>query len=381
MFTYGKPIYLVLLTSLSIFFSVIVHAKPVASGQAFGHSFTVEEVITDQGAIWSLTFISDSELLFTERSGQLKKLNLTTGKIIPITGLPAIYAEGQGGLLDIKAAPDFKENQWIYFTYSKPTDKNGATTLARAQLNGLQLDGWQDLLVTQASNDTTRHFGSRIAFDDNGHVYFTVGDRGHRPNGQDLSTHAGAVLRLTLEGLIPATNPFLEQPDAQAAIWSYGHRNPQGIAFDSTKQQLWSIEHGPRGGDEINLIQEGNNYGWPVVSQGQEYWAPLDVGTKDNQQGMTEPKKVYIPSIAPSSLAIYRGNAFPRWQGHLFSGALRGQHLNVVSLDEVDQPQEEQRLLAELNERIRSVTTGPDGFIYLSTDSGRLLVMRPASSS
>lgn len=350
-------------------------ATPVSQGEALGHQFSVNQIIQGQGVIWGVTFLSNDSLLFTERQGKLKRLNLSTGNITNISGLPTVFNEGQGGLLDVQVAPDYSQSGWIYFTYSKIVNGKGATTLARAKLTQNKLTDWSDLLVTQASNDTTRHFGSRIAFDDNGHVFFTIGDRGYRPNGQDLTTHAGTIVRLTLDGHTPKDNPFVDNNNALNEIWSYGHRNPQGIAFDTQKQQLWAIEHGPRGGDEINLIEASNNYGWPVVSQGKEYWGPVDVGSTENQPNMTTPVKVYVPSIAPSSLIVYRGTAFPNWQGSLFSGALKERHLNVITLD--GNRATENRLLSDLDERIRSVTTGPKGFIYLSTDSGKLLQIRP----
>ena len=329
------------------------------------------------GIPWGMVFQDAGTLLFTERAGRVGRLDTASGEVSYLDGVPEVYAEGQGGLLDIALAPDHAETGWIYFTYAKPVDGQGATALARARLSGDRLVDWQELIVTQSRSDTTRHFGSRIAFDGSGHLFFGIGDRGVRPNGQDLTTHAGSVLRLNLDGSVPEDNPFVGRKNALPEIWSYGHRNPQGLVYDSEHERLWLIEHGPRGGDEINLVERGANYGWPVVSHGQEYWGPVDVGEATSKPGMTDPVKVYIPSIAPGSLLLYSGRAFPEWQGDLLAGALKLRHLNRVSLDADGNPAGEERLLQDLNERIRALAESPEGWLYLSTDSGRIYRLRP----
>jgi glucose/arabinose dehydrogenase len=210
----------------------------------------------------------------------------------------------------------------------------GETTLARARLIGLHLTDWQDLLVSHSIEGSNKHFGSRIAFDGE-FVYFSVGERGYRANAQDLSTHAGSIIRLNLDGSIPADNPFVNNNQALDEIWSYGHRNPQGLVWDDQEQRLWSIEHGPRGGDEINLIVKGKNYGWPVISYGKEYWLPLSVGEGTQKVGMEQPLKVYTPSIAPSSLLLYTGEAFPQWRGNLFALVLKSQQINCHAIEEM----------------------------------------------
>ena len=213
--------------------------------------------------------------------------------------------------MDVALLPNYKTTGWLYFTYVKEIEGEGATVLARAKLNKNKFYSWQELLVTSSRSDTSHHFGSRIAFDNNGHVFFGIGDRGERPNAQDISNHAGSILRLNLDGSIPHDNPFVNTKNALPEIWSYGHRNPQGLTYDIKTNRLWEIEHGPRGGDEINLIIKGANYGWPVISYGKEYWGPLAVGEGTHRKGMEQPVKVYIPSIAPGSLLMYSGNAFP----------------------------------------------------------------------
>lgn len=356
-------------------------AKTVLTGSSAGQQFLLEEVASGLGIPWGMVFPKAQRLLFTERGGQVGLLDLVSGDLSTLSGVPPIRASGQGGLLDVALPVDYRPGGWVYFTYSKELAEGRATTLARARLDDKALEGWQDLLVTRSVTDTGRHFGSRIAFDGQGHLFFGIGDRGVRPNGQDLSQHAGSVLRVNLDGSTPADNPFSGQPGALPEIWSYGHRNPQGLVYDEKNQRLWLIEHGPRGGDEINLVKRGANYGWPVVSFGKEYWGPIQVGQGTEKAGMEAPVKVYVPSIAPGSLLLYRGEAFPQWQGNLFSGALAMRHLNRVVIDQQGQAVEEERLLEDLDERIRALAESPEGWIYFSTDSGRILRLRPDTKS
>ena len=357
--------------------------------------FVVETLAQDLGVIWGMDFIRDSELVFTNRSGRLGVLNTHTRNVSWVQGLPDIKPHGQGGLLDVKAYRAIAGETWLYFTYAKRTQRGKllsadqfATTLARAQLikrsgGNYQLERWRDLLITRSASSGGQHFGSRIAFAGAAdslktqHLFFSVGDRGHRPNGQDLSTHAGSILHVTLEGKAPANNPFISNPKALDEIWSYGHRNPQGLAFDKRSKTLWAIEHGPRGGDEINLIEPGNNYGWPVISYGKEYWGPLAVGEGTHKAGMQQPFKVYTPSIAPGSLLLYSGRAFPNWRGNLFAGALKLQHLNRVVISPQHKITSEERLLSDLNERVRALAQDIQGRLLLSTDSGKILRISP----
>lgn len=355
-------------------------AKPPALMQSRDAEFQLEELAAGLGVVWGMAFVGPDELLFTERQGKVKKLSPATGKIEEIAGAPAVWASGQGGLLDVAVQRGYAPGDWIYFTYSKPRGSGAATALGRARLAGQQLRDWQDLLVTKAVSDSGNHFGSRIVFDGRDHLFFSVGDRGERAHAQDLTSHAGSILRLHLDGRVPADNPFAAGKGL-AEIWSYGHRNPQGLVYDAANDRLWSIEHGPRGGDEINLVKPGRNYGWPVVSHGKEYWGPVRVGEGKRKPGMEDPVKVYIPSIAPGSLLLYSGNAFPKWRGNLFAGALVLRHLNRVVVNGVGQPVAEERLLTDLEERIRALVESPEGWLYLSTDSGRILRLRPADGS
>lgn len=363
-----------------LLFTVLVlpvwaEASRIINSQAA--QFELKPVIDGLGIPWGLAFISDTEIIVTERSGKIRLVNIETGKLHNLQGEPAVFAEGQGGMLDVAVPPDFKPGDWIYFTLVREKAGEGVTVLTRAKLQGKKLANWQDLLETNSATDTTYHFGSRITFDESGHVYFGVGDRGVRPSAQDLKSHNGTVMRLTRDGGIPKDNPFIDREDALPEIWSYGHRNPQGIAYDLTNRRLWVIEHGPRGGDEINLVLPGRNYGWPVISYGKEYWGPLQVGEGTEREGMEQPIKQYTPSIAPGSLLLYTGQAFPNWRGNLFAGALKLRHLNRVVINQQGKAIAEERLLEDLDERIRAITQSPRGWIYFSTDSGKLFCIKP----
>ncbi|PCJ17971.1 MAG: dehydrogenase [Gammaproteobacteria bacterium] len=349
------------------------------TGTSEGMKFKVEKIASGLGVVWGLALLNQKEMLLTERSGEIKRLNLNTGKIQSLQGAAKVRAAGQGGLMDVAVQAPFQAEDWVYFTYTKDQKGKGATTLARAHLEANKLTDWTDLIVTKSITSTNRHFGSRIAFDGLGHVFFSVGDRGVRRNAQDLAVHAGSILRVNTDGTVPTDNPFINDKTAQPEIWSYGHRNPQGINFDTASGELWVIEHGPRGGDEINQITKGSNYGWATVSFGKEYWGPIAVGEGTQRKGMENPTKVYIPSIAPGSLVKYTGHAFPEWQGNLISGALKLTHLNRVVLDKNNQAIKEERLLEGLGLRIRALIESPEGWLYFSTDLGDIYRLSPNS--
>lgn len=385
-FQYRVSYSAVLLLSLLLFVSAHLCAKPLVI-ESSGMQISVIKIASGLSIPWGMTQIDEDTLLITERSGSVLRVNRHTGAKYPIKGVPKVWAEGQGGLLDV-AVPRLvlltanqltrnSDDAWVYFTYSKPVSGGAATTLGRAQLSNNALINWQDLLVTRSSSESGHHFGSRVAFDGQGHVYFSVGDRGERDNAQDLTNHAGAILRLNWDGSLPPDNPFITQQGALPELWSVGHRNPQGLVFDYATERLWSIEHGPRGGDEINLINAGKNYGWPIISYGKEYWGPVSVGEATHKEGFEQPIKYYVPSIAPGSLLIYRGKAFPAWSGDLFAGALKLMHLNRVSVDKKGKAIGEERLLESLGERVRSLAESQEGWLYIATDSGNLYVLKP----
>lgn len=366
-------IYTVILAALLSCTSVLA-AQAIKSEQ---HSFILEPVVDGLAIPWGMAFINAQRLVVTERHGKISLVDTNSRKVTPLTGVPPVRADGQGGLLDVAVPPDFKPGDWIYFTFVRDKEGDGVTVLARARLQKYQLTDWQDLLETKTASDSGHHFGSRIVFDEDGHVFFGVGDRGERSSAQELGNHNGGVMRLTRDGGVPADNPFVKTRGALPEIWSYGHRNPQGMAYDREHKRLWLIEHGPRGGDEINLVLRGRNYGWPVISYGKEYWGPVAVGEGTAREGMEQPVKEYTPSIAPGSLLLYTGQAFPAWRGNLFAGALKLQHLNRVTLDAQGKAVGEERLLLDFKERIRSLAQSPQGWIYLGTDSGKILRMKP----
>ncbi|TPE48462.1 PQQ-dependent sugar dehydrogenase [Maribrevibacterium harenarium] len=336
----------------------------------------IDQITRLDGIPWGMTQVDQEQLLATTLDGKLYRIWFNIGHVEPVTGLPAIARNGQGGLLDVAISPDFQQSSYLYFTYAKSVEEGYATTLARARLNGKQLENWQDLLVTTPASDSGHHFGSRITFDDKGHVFFGVGDRGERNNAQDPSNHAGSILRLKLDGSIPSDNPYVRHAHIRPEIWSYGHRNPQGLFYDKETHTLWESEHGPRGGDEINVIRPGANYGWPIVSFGKEYWAPIRVGEGTSKAGVNDPLKVYTPSIAPSALLRYQGSLFPDWRGSFLTTALAGQHLNRVVFKQ-DGTSEEFRYLRHLDERLRAIIELQDGSLVVSTDSGKLLRLTP----
>lgn len=351
---------LVLLFSLCASF---VHAAP-----------GIEVVSKDLSRPWGMAEVAPGKLLISSITGRFSLFDTQSRTLTPIKGAPAVRVSGQGGLLDVAVPPEYQPGDWIYFTYSKPVGDEGATTLARAKLDMKtnSLTSWQDLLVTQSVSSTSHHYGSRIAFLP-GYVFFTVGDRGARESAQDRSSHNGSVIRLNRDGSVPDDNPFVGVKGALPEIWSYGHRNPQGLAVDS-EGRLWEIEHGPRGGDEINLIQPGLNYGWPEVSQGKEYWNPLQVGVSE-KAGMEPAKKVYVPSIAPGSLIFMEHDTYG-WQGDLLAGALKLQHLNRITL-KGDEAVGEQRYFEDRGQRIRALLEDHKGTLWLATDGGELWRVLP----
>ena len=333
----------------------------------------IQTIASNLGVPWGMTLLPDSSMLITQREGILSKLDLKSGQLININGLPQIKVKGQGGLFDIALSPNYPTTGWIYISYSKDIAGQGATTLSRAKLTDHKLVDWQDILITQSTTKTNYHYGGRISFDHKGHVFLTVGDRGIRPNAQNLNNHAGSILRINLDGTVPYDNPYINTPDALNEIWSYGHRNPQGLFFNKQTQQLWAIEHGPRGGDEINLIQAGFNYGWPIISHGREYNKDLPVGQAATLQGMEQAIKVYVPSIAPSGLIQYSGKEIPQWKDNLLAGSLKLRHLNRIVLDNDNSAIDEIRSLRQVNGRIRNIIEDTNGIIYISTDDGRIL--------
>ncbi len=354
---------------------IIYWLLPLLFAPAYAQSWQAELLLSGRGVLWGMAVIDEQRILVTERHGQVGILNHHTGQYRVIFDFPHVLAKGQGGLLDVAKSP-FDAHRY-YFSYSRDLPTGIETVLASASLVENKLVNLEDIFVSYSGSSTGRHFGSRITFDER-YVYFSIGDRGQRANGQNKQTHAGSILRLLPDGSVPDSNPFVSEGKNASAIWSYGHRNPQGLFYDSATNQLWSVEHGPRGGDEINLIEQGNNYGWPVTSHGKEYWGPLDVGEAKEMPGIHSPTQVYVPSIAPSSLLIYRGERYPELNGKLIIGALKLTHINVIELSENGAVQES-RIVEELGERVRALIVTPDDKLLFSTDSGKLYFLQPNS--
>ncbi len=330
---------------------------------------------------WGMAFLPDGRILVTERPGRLRLIK--QGKLLEeaIEGLPPISDYGQGGLLDVVLHPDYKSNGWIYFSYAASEDGfslKAGTEVGRGRLKNNRIVDWQHLFKLKAKTNKRQHFGSRLVFDRNNKLYITLGDRGQRFRAQDLNDHAGSVIRLNDDGSIPSDNPFVGQKDKQAEIYSYGHRNMQGAVLNPETGKLWTHEHGPQGGDELNIIEAGKNYGWPIITYGKEYGSGDDIGEGTHKAGMQQPLYYWVPSIAPSGMTFYNGDKFPDWQGSLFIGSLKFKLLVRLQL-EGDKVISEQRLLKNKLGRIRDVQIGPDGYIYLLTDAtdGKLVRIQP----
>ena len=340
----------------------------------------LEAVALYQGkdAIWGFDFLPDGRIIFTEREGKLRLFDPKTLKTVDVNGAPTIVARNQGGLLDVYLHPRFSENRIVYLTYSADVGGGMTTQLARAELDADALVNLTVLFSAEPPNNNDRHFGSRVVMSRAGNLYLSVGDRGDRDQAQNLGSHYGKILRLKQDGSVPDDNPFILEPGAKPEIWSYGHRNVQGLTIHPRTGEIWAQEHGPRGGDEINLIKKGQNYGWPVVTHGREYWGPT-IGEGVEKKGMQAPIHYWVPSIAPSGLTFYYGKKIPHWQGSLFSGSLVLTHLNrlVIANNKVIK---EERLLSALNKRVRAVKQGPDELLYFSTDDGSLIQIRPVET-
>ena len=347
--------------------------------QSAHHDYRVVPVAEDLVQPWSMAWLPNGDMLITEKPGRLRMVR--DGQLLPeaIPGTPEVLYKGQGGLFEVVPHPDFNENQWVYLTFAKPNanevDDGSTTAIARGRLQDGRLTNVVELFAAQASG--FGHYGGKLVFDGEGHMFLTLGDRqdfsfGDREalmahSAQDRSNHKGVIVRLNDDGTVPDDNPFVGVDGVLPEIWSYGHRSPQGLAIHPITGDLWESEHGPQGGDEINLIEPGNNYGWPVVGRGVNYGAfgrPIHVGI--SEEGMTSPTNFWVPSIATSGLMIYSGDKFPMWVGDIFSGALAGEQLARVHLDDDYRRVVLEETLAYDMGRIRDVRQGPDGFIYLA---------------
>jgi glucose/arabinose dehydrogenase len=338
------------------------------------HDYRVVTIAEGLEHPWSIAFLPGGDMLITERPGRLRIVR--QGQLLPdpVKGVPMVFAEGQGGLLDVVPHPNFADNRLLYLSYSKP-DTSGmqaTTAVARGRFAQDRLDNVE--VIFEAVSQGRGHYGSRLAFDRDGFLFITVGERQAPARGdlerhpaQDLSNHHGTVVRLHDDGRVPADNPFVGQAGRRPEIWSYGHRNPQALAIHPETGDVWSTEHGPQGGDELNRIRPGLNYGWPVVGYGVNYGSGLAIHEGTLREGMEPPVHFWVPSIATSGLLIYSGDRFPQWRGNLFAGGLAGEQLARLTMD--GQRVKSEETLVQGIGRIRDVRQGPDGYIYLAIDN------------
>ncbi|TNB48491.1 PQQ-dependent sugar dehydrogenase [Martelella lutilitoris] len=351
-----------------------------ASASAETPPHAVEEIASGLANPWSVEPFDEGGYLVSERPGRLNIID-PDGTIRQVSGLPDIYAAGQGGLLDLALDPDFAANGMIYFTASVSGNGGQGTAVFRATLDRTtaEVSAVERIFVMNRFTGTNRHFGSRIAIDNDGNLYFGIGDRGESDRAQNAGDHAGSILRIRPDGSVPAGNPFAGDGDALAEIWSIGHRNPQGIAIDPETGTLYTVEHGARGGDEINIPEAGANYGWPEISYGVHY-SGAEIGKGTHAEGLEQPLYYWDPSIAPGAIVVYRGDMFPEWDGDFLVTALKDRLLAHVALDENGVPTAEHRLFEDRFGRLRDVKVAPDGAVLLTTDeaNGQLLrVYRP----
>jgi len=340
--------------------------------RAAGHHFRVVTVVDGLEIPWSMAWLPNGDMLVTERPGRLRVVRDGVLLPDPVSGVPEVFARGQGGLMDVVLHPDFAANRLVYLSYSKPKDDNSTTAVVRGRYENGSLTDVEE--VFEADTRGRGHYGSRIAFDADGYLFISVGERQAPSRGdleahpaQDLSNHHGVVVRLYDDGRVPDDNPFVGQEGARPEIWSYGHRNPQGLTIHPETGSIFVAEHGPQGGDEVNHIQPGNNYGWPVVGFGVNYGRGTAIHEGTMREGMEPPVHVWVPSIATSSMLIYTGDKFPRWHGDMFVSGLSGQQLARLIM-EGDEIVEEATLLRGIG-RIRDVRQGPDGYIYVALEN------------
>lgn len=369
---------------LRILLVVALLCAPGTAGAAFGqsissqrHDFRLTTVASGLVHPWSLAFMPDGDMLVTERGGRLRIVHDGILDPSPIPGVPEVALGGQAGLLDVALHPRFPENRMVYLSYAGAGEGGSGTEVARGRLIEGKLVDLETILVVEPKSQGGRHYGSRLVFGRDGHLYVTTGERGRQTRAQDLGDLAGKVLRITDGGAIPPDNPFVDRSDARPEIYTYGNRNPQGLTMHPETGRIWEAEHGPKGGDEVNVLSPGTNYGWPVITHGRSYGGQA-IGEGTAKAGMAQPVRYWVPSISPSGMAFYTGEDFPDWRGNLFLGALSGRALVRLELDGTTVVHEE-RLLEDLGERIRDVRQGPDGRLYLLTDApdGALLRLDP----
>ncbi len=358
---------------------VVLQSALAADGGAVRsekHAFNVNVLVQGLQNPWSIAWLPDGRMLVTERAGRLRIVSKDF-RLDPksVVGLPKIVVGDQGGLFDVVVHPNYRDNGWIYIAYSGPGEGGHGTELMRAKLDGSRLTDQQMLFRMQPKSGSSQHFGGRIVFDGKGHVFLTLGDRGEMQRAQRLDDHAGSVIRLNDDGSVPKDNPFVNRRDAKPEKFTYGNRNIQGAAMHPKTGELWTHEHGPQGGDEVNIMRAGRNYGWPVITYGVNYGIGTKIGEGTRKPGIEHSLHYWVPSIAPSGMAFYEGDKFPGWRGNLLVGALKDEMLVRIELDG-EKVVKEERMLRGAIGRIRDVRVGPDGYVYLLTDERRGVLAR-----
>jgi aldose sugar dehydrogenase len=338
------------------------------------HDFTVRELVAGLEHPWGMAFLPGGDILVTERPGRVRLIRDGALRGGPVAGAPEAEAGGQGGMLDIVLHPDFDANRWVYISYSKAVQGGRTTAVARARWEGDRLVGTEDIFVAAAVGTTGQHFGSRLVFDRDGYLFVTVGDRGEMARAQNPGDHAGTTLRLHDDGSVPDGNPFVGRDGFRPEIYTYGNRNAQGMALHPETGEVWQNEHGPRGGDEINRIEAGGNYGWPEYRFANHYDG-RPIPDYDPEGDVVLPLLDWTPAFAPSGMAFYTGDRFPNWRGSVFNGGLAGQHLRRAVFDGTEHVHTEE-LLAGRGWRIRDVRDGPDGYLYFLTDGSNGILGR-----
>lgn len=333
----------------------------------------VDTLYSDFESPWGMTWLPDGKMLITERKGEILifEEDAFTGQ--KIQGLPEVHEVNQAGLLDVAVHPKYDENGWIYIAYAKPfPDNKGALTIMRFKLDGNNAVEQEELITAMPEWEGGRHFGSRIVFDNDGYLYFSNGDKGNKPeNAQDLTNAHGKIHRIHDDGRIPFDNPFVDEEGAVGSIWTYGNRNPQGLVYDKANDRLWEVEHGPQGGDELNLIEKGKNYGWPVITYGINYdGTPITDITE--KEGMEQPVTYYVPSIATCGMTLVTSDKYPAWKGDILIGALAKMHINRVDMEGTEALSQE--VMFQDIGRVRTVSESPDGYLYAITEGTGLLV-------
>ena len=362
-----------MLASASLLLAVTAANAEERTYTAAQHDYRVVPVAEGLVQPWSMAWLPNGDMLLTEKPGRLRIVR--DGRLLPdaVPGVPEVFYEGQGGLFEVLPHPDFEENQTLYLSFSKPVGEGSTTAIIRARLENDRLSDVTEIFAADASGRS--HYGGKLVFDEAGYLFLSLGDRMAPSTGdltahpaQDLSNHAGVIVRLNEDGTVPSDNPFIGEQGALPEIWSYGHRSPQGLAIHPQTGALWMTEHGPQGGDELNLVEPGTNYGWPVVGFGVNYGSSSPIHERQTLTGMESPVRFWTPSIATSGLMIYDGDKFPEWQGDIFVGGLAGELISRLEMSEdFSSVVREEELVYGMG-RIRDVRQGPDGYIYVAIE-------------